>query len=346
MTSRAVFELYEKLRVTALGPMFQRFGRKLIHNGLKMQGDVHYADRQVPSLRGKNVNGRHFDMGLSNFVAPNSVIIGNVNLSKNSSVWFGATLNADKGEIFVGENSQIQDNAVVSPGEGNVIIGRNVTVSSNVVLNSCILKDGVTIGPNATIGEGCVLEEGSIIVAGSQLAAGTVVPANECWAGNPGEVLRQVKPNEKENLQDQHQEYVELANIYCEHTEMSFRQWMDHFATWKAKEQQDMEGYVLERYEELGLPTSEEEVEYYDVRHEFLRNYHSNYDNLSAWNEDGTPFEYENNSFPEAMKMYRKNYESYEGHKRYFDEKPTEAPVLRKEAWETPLDAEPWTQKY
>jgi len=45
MTSRAVFEIYEKLRVTALGPMFQRFGRKLIHNGLKMQGDVHYADR-------------------------------------------------------------------------------------------------------------------------------------------------------------------------------------------------------------------------------------------------------------------------------------------------------------
>lgn len=344
--NRLVFELYEKLRVTMVGPMLKRAGRRLIHSGLKIQGEVHYGDRLVPSLRGKNINGKKFDLGMSNFIAPNSVIVGNVNLSKNSSVWFGATLNADKGEIFVGENSQIQDNVVVSPGQGNVIIGRNVTVSSNATINSCILKDGVYIGPNAFIGEGCVLEEGANVVAGAVLLAGTVVPANECWAGNPAELLKHVRPDERENLQDQHQEYVELAAIYCEHTEMTFREWMEFESNFQSKDLVDFEGMVLDRFEEMGLPTMEEEIDYYDTRHDFLKRYHENYDETSAWNEDGTPFEYENNSFPEAMKMYRKNYESYENHKKYFEDKPHEAPVFRKEHWETPRDAEPWTQKY
>ena len=77
------------------------------------------------------------------------------------------------------------------------------------------MKDGVTIGPNASIGEGCVLEEGAVIVAGSHVPAGTTVPANECWAGSPAELLRQVKPDEAENLQDQHQEnlFLRLSDL-------------------------------------------------------------------------------------------------------------------------------------
>jgi len=164
---------------------------------------------------------------LCNFVAPNSVIIGDVSLGTKSSVWFGATLNADHGSIVLGDNSQIQDNATVTPGTGNTLIGKNVAISSNCNIGSCIIKDGAFIGANASIGDGCVIEEGALVAAGAKITAGTTVNANECWAGSPAEFLRNVRPDERENLQDQHQEYVDLANIYSEHTEQSFREWMD-----------------------------------------------------------------------------------------------------------------------
>jgi len=132
-----------------------------------------------------------------------------------------------------------------------------VTVSSNATIASCIIKDGAFIGANASVGENCIIEEGAFIAAGANVPANTTVPANECWAGEVAEFLRRVSPAERENLEDQHHEYIELANIYCEHTEMNFRQWMDDVSMQNEKATLNPESFILYKYQELGLPTEE-----------------------------------------------------------------------------------------
>ena len=89
------------------------------------------------------------------------------------------------------------------------------------------------------------------------------------------------------------------------------------------------EEMVLYKYEEMGLPTNEMDIDFYDVRHEHLKNYHTHKNKMSPWDENPEAFVYENDAMPEAMKMYKKNYESYEDAKRYFEEKPTEYPKFR-----------------
>lgn len=190
MPRMILFELFEKARLTIIGPLFQRIGRRLIHRGLTLQGDSHYADRVVPSLRGKPINNRTFDFGMSNFIAPNSTLLGDITLGKNSSVWFGATLKASEGTIIIGDNSQIQDNTMVNPLTGTTIIGQNVQVSSNVNLSSCIIKDNAFIGANASLGTNCLIEDGAFVAAGSHVEAGTTIPSGEVWAGSPAEFLR------------------------------------------------------------------------------------------------------------------------------------------------------------
>jgi len=67
---------------------------------------------------------------------------------------------------------------------------------------------------------------------------------------------------------------------------------------------------------------------------------------MSAWDENPDSFEYDNDKFPEAMKMYKKNYESYEDSKKYFEDRVNELPKMRSNRWETELNAEPWSRKY
>lgn len=325
----------------------------MIQGGLKIQGELNYSDRQVPSLRGRKINNKTFDLGEHNFIAPNTVLVGDITLSKNSSVWFGATLNADYGSIIVGENSQIQDNSVLLPGNGNIMIGKNVTVGSNCTIASCFLKDGAHIGVGSSIGQGCVIEEGGFIAAGSVVTPGTTVGADECWAGNPAEKLRIVTPDERENIQEQHAEYIELAGVYAEHTERTFRDWLDYHDDITQRENQSWEEESLRMLEDAGLPTEEWETDYTDARFEALQRmtHGDKKQNLDPWDENPDVFSYEYEKFPEALKMYKKNYESYEDSKKYFEQKPTEYPTFREGVHSTQRtknvsNEDPWTKKW
>ena len=83
------------------------------------------------------------------WIAPNAVVLGNVTLKKNASIWFGATLRGDNDPIVIGENSNIQDGSVLHTDTGSPLtIGDNVTVGHMVMLHGC------TIGDNSLIGIG------------------------------------------------------------------------------------------------------------------------------------------------------------------------------------------------
>ena len=123
------------------------------------------------------------------FVAENATLAGSVRLEKNSSVWYGAVLRADTGRIAIGENSNVQDNAVLHTGPGlDVTVGRGTSVGHGAVVHGCTVGDGCLIGMHATILNGAVIGDGCLIAAGALVPENMQVPAGSLVIGVPGKV--------------------------------------------------------------------------------------------------------------------------------------------------------------
>ena len=132
-----------------------------------------------------------------NWVAPNAVIIGDVTLEKNTSIWFNATLRGDIENIHIGEGSNVQDGSVLHTDPGYPLkIGKNVTVGHLVMLHGCTIGDnsligiGVVILNNAKIGKKCIVGAKSLITENKQ------IPDNSLVMGSPGKIIRQVTDEE------------------------------------------------------------------------------------------------------------------------------------------------------
>ena len=134
-----------------------------------------------------------------NWVAPNAVVIGDVTLEKNTSIWFNATLRGDIENIHIGEGSNIQDNTIIDAREKSLVIGEKVTVGHNVRLGACTIGDNCLIGMGCTIEDDAVIEEDAFVGARAIVKAGTVVKANTIFAGRPANYFRDVK-NEEANF--------------------------------------------------------------------------------------------------------------------------------------------------
>ena len=111
------------------------------------------------------------------FVAPNATVLGDVILEAGSSVWYGAVLRGDDGTLTLGENTNVQDNAVLhcDPG-GAVSLGKNVTVGHSALVHGCTVGDGSLIGMHATLLNHCVIGKNCIIGAGALVPEGMVIP--------------------------------------------------------------------------------------------------------------------------------------------------------------------------
>ena len=122
------------------------------------------------------------------FVAENATLAGSVRLEKNSSVWYGAVLRADTGRIAIGENSNVQDNAVLHTGPGL----------------------DVTVGRGTSIGHGCLIAAGALVPENMQVSAGSLV------IGIPGKVVRPVSAAQAAAIKANEEEYLELARAHAE----------------------------------------------------------------------------------------------------------------------------------
>ena len=112
--------------------------------------------------------GKRPKVAASAFVAPSAVLIGDVEVGPESSIWFGAVLRGDNGPIRVGARTSIQDNAVVHVSEGGgTFVGDDVTVGHCAVMEDCRIEQHALIGSNATLLNGCTVGEGALIAAGS-----------------------------------------------------------------------------------------------------------------------------------------------------------------------------------
>ena len=130
-------------------------------------------------------------------------------------MWFGAVVRGDMAEIIIGDESNVQDNAVVHVDFGKPsIIGKGVTVGHGAIIHGAVIKDNVLIGMGSILLNGAVIGENSVIGAGTVVTEGFNVPPNSLMLGVPGKVIRQLKSEELERIKDAARVYVEYAREY------------------------------------------------------------------------------------------------------------------------------------
>lgn len=165
-------------------------------------------------------NGKSPTIHPSAFVAPTAVLVGDVTVGPESSIWFGAVLRGDDPDhgIVVGPRTSVQDNCVVHVGRwGPTIIGADVTVGHGAKFESCTLGDRTVVGMNAvvlqraTIGAECLLAANTVVLEGRDIPPRSVV------AGVPGVVKKTLDGTAAEWIAGGGAHYVELSRLYLEH---------------------------------------------------------------------------------------------------------------------------------
>ena len=149
------------------------------------------------------------------YVAPDAVLVGEVDLGEGASVWFGAVLRADNAAIRVGPRSNIQDHCVVHVDEGlPVSLGSDCIVGHAAVLHGCTLGDRVLVGIGARVLDGAVVEDDVVIGAGALVPERAHLVSGQLYLGIPARATRPLREDERERIAQGALHYVEKAGQY------------------------------------------------------------------------------------------------------------------------------------
>ena len=150
------------------------------------------------------------------FVADDAIVIGDVELGEDASVWFGAIVRGDVNFIRIGARTNIQDATVihVSSKTHSTILEDEITVGHRVTLHGCYVETGCLIGIGAILLDGVRVGRNSLVAAGSLLTPNTIIPPNSLVMGAPAKVKREINAEELAGLQRSWQNYVELKEKY------------------------------------------------------------------------------------------------------------------------------------
>lgn len=129
----------------------------------------------------------------SAFIAPGAMVLGDVSIGRDASIWYNCVVRGDMAPIVIGEETNIQDLTTVHVDEGvPCTIGRRVGVGHRAILHGCTVDDGVLIGMGAVLLNGVHVEAGAVVGAGAVLPEGMRVPAGMLVLGVPARVVRPV----------------------------------------------------------------------------------------------------------------------------------------------------------
>lgn len=146
------------------------------------------------------------------FIHESAVVLGNVELGEESSVWPTAVVRGDLETIRIGARSNIQDGAVIHADPGiPTTIGEDCVIGHRAIVHGSTLEDGVLVGMGAIILNRCHIGKGSIIAAGSVCTEGLQVPPGSLVLGTPAKVVRQLDVARQKQILDNADRYVQLA---------------------------------------------------------------------------------------------------------------------------------------
>ena len=144
------------------------------------------------------------------YIADNATIVGDVIMGDSCSVWFNAVVRGDVHYIKIGDNTNIQDGAIIHATylKAPTNIGSNVSIGHNAIVHGCTLHDNVLIGMGAIVMDNAVIEEFVIIAAGAVVLENTVCESGYLYAGTPAKKIKPITDEQRELLKRLPNNYI------------------------------------------------------------------------------------------------------------------------------------------
>ncbi len=167
----------------------------------------------------KAVRGNHPVIGENTFLADNAVVVGDVTIGRDCSIWFSAVVRGDVNTITIGDRVNIQDGAVIHTLYQRSVteIGNDISIGHNANIHGAKIEDRCLIGMGATILDHAVVGEGSIVAANSLVLTGTVIEPGSVYAGVPAKKVKNVTPEQvRDIIERTARDYIMYASWFQE----------------------------------------------------------------------------------------------------------------------------------
>jgi carbonic anhydrase/acetyltransferase-like protein (isoleucine patch superfamily) len=154
------------------------------------------------------------DFGDAVFIAHTAQRFGRVSCAPGSSLFFSCVADAGTGTIFVGENTNIQDNTIIRAGEGDAIIGRDTTVGHNVQMGPGRVGDFALVGIGAVLGADTWVQDDVLLAAGATTEPGQVLESGWLWGGRPAKALSRLDDAKRKMMRDNIGTYCQYSQVF------------------------------------------------------------------------------------------------------------------------------------
>lgn len=156
-----------------------------------------------------------FEFDPTAWIAPGAIVLGDVRLGKNTSVWFQCLLRGDCDKIVIGDDCNLQDGSIIHNMQGYpVVLGERVSFGHGVLAHGCTIEDDVLVGIRATILNGVQIGHHSLIAAGSLIPENKIIPPYSLVMGSPAKVVSQVNDKHLELIRLTAEHYVDYSRQY------------------------------------------------------------------------------------------------------------------------------------
>lgn len=164
----------------------------------------------------KSLRGFTPEFGKECFLADTAVVVGEVKMGDNCTVWFNAIVRGDVHSITIGDNTNIQDGVIIhcTYQKARTVIGNNVSIAHNAIVHGCTIEDNVLIGMGAIVMDDAVIGKESVIAAGAVILPGTKVEAGSIYAGTPAKRIKDIGPEMREVIARTARNYPMYATWY------------------------------------------------------------------------------------------------------------------------------------
>lgn len=166
----------------------------------------------------RSVRGFTPQFGANCFLAETAVVVGEVVMGDNCTVWYHTVVRGDVHSITIGDNTNIQDGAIIhcTYQKAKVVIGSNVSIAHGAIVHGCTIRDNVLVGMGAIIMDGAVIGEHSVVAAGAVVLAGTVVEPGSVYGGMPARKMKDIGDEMQETIRRTARNYPMYAGWYRE----------------------------------------------------------------------------------------------------------------------------------
>lgn len=169
------------------------------------------------------------DYDESNYIAETAVVVGDVTLGTDASVWHHCTIRGDVNWIRIGQETNVQDHTVVhvTHGTAPTDIGARVTIGHSAIIHGCSIADEVLVGMGATVLDHAEIGRHSIVGAQALVTKGTEIPPRSLVLGQPAEVVRELTDEEVASIQEGAQNYVRYGAVHSGRAQPDENPWYD-----------------------------------------------------------------------------------------------------------------------